>query len=1076
MVLRNVITNKEQFLDEVINKILPSTKEVSFLVWFFYFSWFQQIYKKLINKKIRILIGMDVEQTIRDLNFKFSVDSGVSVKDTISKFKDLVNKTDIFESEEALEAMDIFIEKIKDWTLEIKQTLEPNHSKLYIFKHSDEFNQWWMFKWTVIQWSSNLSYSWMRWRKELNTINRDSAFYEEIWNYFDEIWDKEAVPLTVGWEDDQIVKMLKNETWLKVSEPYHCYIRLLSEYFKENKDIRYPSDITEGHFHDLEYQTDAIKKALHIIDEHGGVIIADVVWLWKSIVWSTILHNLNEKAIVIAPPHLTDQRDDYRKSFDFEAEVFSSWSVQKACDMDSNNIHKAWVILIDEAHKYRNSDTIDYGYLHQLCQWKKVVLLTATPFNNKPDDIFNLIKLFQIPNRPTIHTKKGLLADFTELQNKYNEIKKEQKNDNLENPEENNQFKLIASQIRQLIWSVVVRRSRVDLEKISAYKKDLKAQWYEFSEVEDPKELKFELWDIEDQYISTLDRLTELDNEGNPLHFRGARYNVLNYIEAEIQDKYIEKIEKILWYEYSLLEWRQSNMPTFIRRLLVSRFESSIYAFKETLKSLINSTNKILSYVEEFNGVPVIKKGVLPDVDDLLDNSDNFEYDEYWNKKITDLLENKDGFLIPLEDIQASFIKDVMADKEFLESLLYEREQIDSDPKLDIFIEKLTELSQENKDRKIVVFSQYTATIDYLEKKLKWKLRTLKVTGQSKTEQLKKNIKLNFDAWIKKENWKDDYDILLGTDAISEWYNLHRAGIIINYDIPYNPTRVIQRIWRINRINKKVYDKLYIYNYFPSLVGEKHIWAKRISTLKIKMIATILWIDVRTLTEDEEISSFYKKEIDKDAADESQESWDTKYLNDFKNAKLQDPKLMEKINSIPERTKLQRSMSKDKKWVLLFAKKWNNLLFQFYDSLLNKPVLITLEEAFHLFKSEVDEEWLDISKHFYKAYGILKEDITKGIKVQWLGRKEKEALDKVNMIFKETKDPYFQRLAKAIEYRSLPTYFMKTIRKTNQTNFKEKILTIKKSISENYLKQIIDAANSYDEKAQDLIITQEFIK
>ncbi|HRX64294.1 MAG TPA: hypothetical protein P5060_04290, partial [Candidatus Absconditabacterales bacterium] len=82
MTSSNVITNKEQFLDEVINKILPSTDNVSFLVGFFYFSGFQQIYKNLIDKNVRILIGMDVEQTIRDLNFKFSSTGGISTKDT----------------------------------------------------------------------------------------------------------------------------------------------------------------------------------------------------------------------------------------------------------------------------------------------------------------------------------------------------------------------------------------------------------------------------------------------------------------------------------------------------------------------------------------------------------------------------------------------------------------------------------------------------------------------------------------------------------------------------------------------------------------------------------------------------------------------------------------------------------------------------------------------------------------------------------------------------------------------------------------------------------------------------------
>jgi len=295
---------------------------------------------------------------------------------------------------------------------------------------------------------------------------------------------------------------------------------------------------------------------------------------------------------------------------------------------------------------------------------------------------------------------------------------------------------------------------------------------------------------------------------------------------------------------------------------------------------------------------------------------------EFGNSKIHDVLDKKDGFLIPMKDLQPSFLKDINDDKEFLESLLYEREQVKSDPKLDVFVEKLEALLEENTERKIIVFSQYTSTIDYLQSKIPWKVRSLKVTWSTKTEQVKKDIKFNFDAWVKKEEWKHNYDILLGTDAISEWYNLHRAWIIINYDIPYNPTRVIQRIWRINRINKKVFETLYIYNYFPSLVGEKHTSTKKISTLKIKMIATILGIDVKTLTGDEEVSSFYKKEMAKDVRDEGEMSWDTPYYNDFKNAKIDDPKLLDKINSIPERTKIQRWVKKDNQWVLLFAKKW----------------------------------------------------------------------------------------------------------------------------------------------------------
>ena len=115
-------------------------------------------------------------------------------------------------------------------------------------------------------------------------------------------------------------------------------------------------------------------------------------------------------------------------------------------------------------------------------------------------------------------------------------------------------------------------------------------------------------------------------------------------------------------------------------------------------------------------------------------------------------------------------------------------------------------------------------------------------------------------------------------------------------------------------------------------------------------------------------------------------------------------------------------------------------------------------------------------KNFYNAYNVLKEDMTKWLVVQALNRKEKEALDKAKIIFQETKDPYFQILIKVIELRSLPKYYMKTLRKITQDNFKEQILELKRKLSEQYLRRIIDIANSYDEESQELIITQEFIQ
>lgn len=543
---------------------------------------------------------------------------------------------------------------------------------------------------------------------------------------------------------------------------------------------------------------------------------------------------------------------------------------------------------------------------------------------------------------------------------------------------------------------------------------------------------------------------------------------LLNY------EPYAEKIEKTLWYDYTLLEWRQKNMPFFMRRLLVSRFESSIEAFRQTVQSLINSIELMQSYVTTLGGAPVIKKWWLPDIEDLADSAEDVMLDDIDRQEVLDELERKEWILIDIKDIDPKFVQEMEKDKEFLEALLYEWGQIDHDPKLDVFIDKLKVLQKENPHRKIVVFSQYTATIDYLAKKLWW-FRILKVTGSTKTEQLKKDIKYNFDAGVKASDQQNDYDILLGTDAISEWYNLHRAGIIINYDIPYNPTRVIQRIGRINRINKKVFDTLYIYNYFPSLVGEQHISTKKISTLKIKMIATILGVDVKTLTEDEEVGSFYQREMMKEGADDNQLSWDTPYLEDFKNAKIEDPNLSQKLATVPERTKIQRSIVKDAHGVVLFAKKWNNLIFQFYDKVIEQTVAIALPEAFALFKAEINEKPEEVSKDFYAIYAKLKEDLKSGWIIQELNTQEKRALENVKKMYSVTKNPYFQKLQKVIEYRSLPKYYMKNIRKITEDTFMEDSKQLMIEVSEKYLQGIIDAVHNYDEESQDLIITQEFI-
>ncbi len=1063
----SVISNIDDLLSEVINNILPATSDVDILVGFFYFSGFKWLYKELKDKKVRILVWMEAEQSI--VNSVVRASKVISKQNTIDQMKLVFNNADYLDNLEWLEAIEVYISKIIDGSLEIRKTLEPNHAKLYIFQHEGVFSHWGTLPGTVINGSSNLTYSGLSGRNEFNTIHRDPEMYKTSQEMFDRIWNDESIPITTWGDDDEVVKMIKQETWMKLTKPYYCYLRILSEYFKDYGKVLTPSDLTKWKFEDLDYQTDAIKKGLQIMEEHSGVIIADVVWLWKSVIGSALLWNLWGKSLIIAPPHLTDGWNDYKKDFWLQAEIFSTWSIEKAMEYDSSDTHPAEVILIDEAHKFRNAETIDYGLLHQLCQGRKVILLTATPFNNEPNDIFNLIKLFQIPSNPTIHTKNGLISDFTNLQKKYMDLRKDQRSDAVSEQESLMKTRFISEEIKQIIWPVTVRRSRVDLSIIKTYKENLDKLGYEFSDVWDPKELNFDLWDITSLYVNTLEELVESDEDGNPVYFQGARYKVLSkYISNE--DKYKNKIQESLWYDYLLLEWRQRNMPLFIRRLLVARFESSIYAFKNTLRSIISSLEMYEEYLDKIWGVPIVKKWGVPDFDELIEW--DFPTGERIDK-VKELLESKEWILIEKWDLTSDFTKDLSSDKAYLTELLSQWEDVDIDPKLDHFIQTLKDLKAKDPTRKIVVFSMFADTIEYLKDKL-WD-RVLVVTGWNKTEKLKKEIKLNFDAWVSKGDQKDDYDILLWTDAVSEWYNLHRAGVIINYDIPYNPTKVIQRIGRINRINKKVFDQLYVYNYFPSVVWEELVNTKKISTLKIKMIATIFWVDVKSLSADEKVESFYKKQIEKeDNILNEEESWDTKYQNDFDTAKRDIPDVLDKIENIPLRTRIKRIDQEWKAWVLLFAKKKSNLVFYFYDNASKEVTPLSLEEWFKYTKSELDEEPFEVSKDFYGAYELIKQTLTRWHQKPDLNTQQKKAYNNADILYEESGDHYFKILKDVIKLWALPLVYMKQLRNITEENFKTEIPIIKKEIQERYLSSILEVSQSYDDETMDLIISEQF--
>jgi superfamily II DNA or RNA helicase len=1076
------ITNEKQLLSEVMDGIYPQSDKLYFLVGFFYFSGFEEIYKQLENKDLKILIGLDIEKDIInkvkevELLSEENLSRG-QVRDKFNNsFIQLFNETDFFDSSKKQEAFKIFVDKIKDGSLEIRKTLKPNHSKLYLFENKQEFSQSGTYPGTLITGSSNLTASGLRHQYELNVILRTKSDYEEGKRIFDELWSNAVVIADKNHITEFEVEVIDKIWFEKLYKPYYMFVRVMHEYFsiELDRNVKLPFEITKNKFLNLKYQSDAIKQALHIIDAHNGVIVADVVGLGKSIIASAVAHNLGIKTIIIAPPHLVKQWDDeYRDYFDFNAKVFSSGSINKALEYYNENFDgEERLIIIDEAHKYRNELTQDYADLHKLCQGNKVVLLTATPFNNRPQDIFSMVKLFQIPAKSTLKTVINLSEEFTRLITAYKALVKAQKEKTKSAVEIKEELEQIAREIRDVISPLVIRRSRLDLNEIEEYRQDIEIQGIEFPKVNPPEILEYQLGKLEPLYVDTLEKIS---SEDDSVCFKGTRYRPVAYLKDF--KKYQKKIEDVFG-DFNLFRESQNNISKFMRHLLVRRFESSVFAFKSTLEYMITSSKNILNWYSVRGTVPIFKKGNIPFIEDYYDTNNDNITNELNELDFNDLLNNlktKGLFEIDVKDIKVGFKKDLEKDILLLEDIhkKWFENGIENDPKLDSFREILKRQVEKEPNRKIIVFSEFSDTVNYLYDNLNKDLRVLKYTSTDATQKNKELIRKNFDAGASSENQVSDYDILIATDAISEGYNLHRAGTIFNYDIPYNPTRVIQRVGRINRINKKVFEELYIYNYFPTETGENETRTKEISTLKIAMIQALLGEDTRILTKDEELKSFFKEQYEKEIAKSEERSWENPYLNLYNSLQSSNSEAFRKALDIPVRSRVRRTVKKERNGVLVFGKKGNDFVFRLGTSPKEEnPVSPVL--AFQLFDAKITEDPQKVSESYEAIYEHIKSNLFKN-KTQFQTEKlKREIKDKIDLVIKDNQFPhidYLKDLLSVIELDALPRHYMRFINKLKVSDF-DKLLN---EISHRYLTIILTKASSVDEGKETLIISEELI-
>ena len=1053
--------NKEVL--NIINNIIPGCKNIYIRVGYFYFSGFSLIAKSLKDKNIKILVGMEADKTTNEY---------------LRKFSETVDKDEILDKPEERDAYFIFKDKLKNGSLEIRQNLKQDHSKVFIFEYSEKNSKIFNGPGQTMVGSSNTSHSGFITNTETNVLLPSPDNFKSLSLDFNDDWQSSTKLLNkTNFKDFE--KYSSKFPFEQKPSPYLMFVRVLNEYFKDRSDdeIKLPKDITDDYYENYKYQRDAIAKGLDILKDHNGVLIADVVGLGKSIIASAIANNLGLRTIVICPPHLKEQWKDYLYKFKVRgARIYTSGKILDALNEDTPGQK---LIIIDEVHKFRNDETKDYLNLYQLChdsngkEPNKIVLLSATPFNNKPSDTFSLIKLFQIPTRSTLQTITNLSVYFERISKTYNSLKREQIKNKRSVNEINNDFKKLGEEIRNIISPLIIRRSRIDLENIKAYSNDLKKQKIFFPKVEDPILLTYDLGDIEEIYKETLSIIAPGNDKSN---YKCARYKPLTYVKPECLNDVLEAGGYNDDEKKNKLPQQQQNIHDFIKRMMVRRFESSTHSFSITLDRVIRSNERMIEYYEKKGVVPIYPRNQLPDLEELYGTDDDIQIDDFDIEQESKLkkLEGKGLWFIKKDQLKKNYIEDIKNDLSVLKSIQKDWEILKNknfkDPKTEAFKEIIHKQLKKEPKRKIIIFTEFSDTANYLYKKIIKNFRANIYTSQDSSKRKKKiEIKENFDASSKVQ--KNDYDIMIATDAISEGFNLHRAGTIFNYDIPYNPTRVVQRFGRINRINKKMFDKLYIYNFFPTDIGETEVNLKRITGLKKMMFNAIFGEDTKVLTTNETLGSYFQKEFDDIYKEtESPETYFENIIYDLRDFK---PEVIMEANNISKRVKAKRKI-KSENGLLIFSKKGDVPKFVFSNK--NKEIRNLLAiEALKIFEAKQNEKHIDFDRKYDLLYEDIKAHIFADQKILPPNKKKKDLINKLELLSRESRytDYYLKLYTVVKELDALTPMQLRTIRKITSKTCDKNIKSIMEIIPERLLINLLKTYNEVELKKDALIITEQ---
>ena len=780
--------------------------------------------------KVRVLIGINVDKYIARAAQRgrlFFADEEEVKQDCMKQFREDIEKSDY--SKEVEDGMIQMLQDMLDGKLEMRaHPSKKIHAKMYIL-YPDNYNQHCFG--AAITGSSNLSGNGLGISEDKQyEFNVKLTQYDDVQfakNEFELLWaEAEGAEITAV-DYEQAIK----GTYLGGDvTPYELYIKMLMEFFSDRVmaiDMDDPFDMPEG-YTKYEYQMDAVVEGYQKLLRYDGFFLADVVGLGKTVIATMIAKKFliengrdNTKILVVYPPAVEQNWKTTFRDFGIfnYAEFVTNGSLNKILDPDNYDYANAEdydLILVDEAHKFRNHTTGAFKDLQEICKMprvetgyipgykKKVMLISATPMNNYLSDIYYQITMFQDPRQCTIDGVPNLTNFFSPLDVAFRKLRKDP-NFNVAS------FKRLAEKVREsVIKPLTVRRTRSDIQSISRYSKDVE----KFPKVADPIKKEYELNDhMAKLFVEAMITLEQ--------KLTYARYQAIAYLKPDAAPGLYDNAETI---SRSLAGIRKNG--------LVKRLESSFEAFKNSLENFKDANQNLIDMWENDKII------IAPDMDINLLIKKGYTEEEIEEKLNEKTEKNPKNATFQREHFKPEYIEMLRKDQALLDDMWLEWALIkDEDDSKFAKFEDLLKHELFKKDRnpegKLVVFSESVDTIKYLARRINRK--DVMVISSDNRNQEFKTIRENFDAnWKQKKN---DYNIILTSDVLAEGVNLHRSNIIINYDTPWNATRLMQRIGRVNRIGSTS-DTIYNYVFYPSRQGNEQINLKQISLSKIQTFHT----------------------------------------------------------------------------------------------------------------------------------------------------------------------------------------------------------------------------------------------